>query len=396
MSKIDSNFTPKTAVILVACDNPSDANQIKQTLNNEFDKVFISTNPNAQAHDFESHRPSVLVLAFNSLEKAERYYLGLYRLCPALQQMSHRTIILCNKDDVGKVYGLCKKNYFDDYVMYWPMTFDMTRLAMAVHHALRELAMSGESGPSKVKFASQARRLGEMEAIMAQSLTAGTQHIVLADRAMTQAEQEIGIALDGLLQRLTDGTLPEAVSSTNAQALHHEIARIKRDDVMQSLRTAAHATLPIKTWANDVRLAGAPVAAAAKALNAMAEQVQPTVLVVDDNEFQCKIVAQLLAGNNYQLRFATSGADALGLLRKYQPDLILMDVQMQDLNGIEATRRIKAVPRLADIPVIMMTGQSDRAVVAESLKAGAIGFVVKPLVRENLLLKMAQALQQVV
>jgi len=52
------------------------------------------------------------------------------------------------------------------------------------------------------------------------------------------------------------------------------------------------------------------------------------------------------------------------------------------------------VSRLADIPVIMITSQSDRAVVAESLKAGAIGFVVKPLVRENLLLKMAKALNE--
>ena len=394
MTKVNSNFTPKTAVILVACDNPSDANQIKKTLNDEFDKVFISVDPDAQAYDFESYRPAILVLAFNSLEKAERYYLGLCRLCPALQQMSYRTIILCNKDDVGKVYGLCKKNYFDDYVVYWSSPIDTTRLGMAVHHALHELATLSESGPSKVKFASQARRLGEMQAILEQSLKAGTQHIVWVDRAMTQAEQEIGVALDGLSKRLTDGTLPEAVSSNNAQALYHEIARIKRDNVMQSLRAAANATLTIKTWINDMRLAGAPVAAVTKALNAMAERVQATVLVVDDNEFQCKVVAQLLACDNYQLRFATSGADALGLLRKSQPDLILMDVQMPDMNGIEVIRRIKAVSRLADIPVIMITSQSDRAVVAESLKAGAIGFVVKPLVRENLLLKMAQALHR--
>jgi len=307
--------------------------------------------------------------------------------------VTHRTIILCNKDDVTKVYGLCKKNYFDDYVMYWPMTYDMTRLDMAVHHALRELTTLSESGPSKVEFANQARRLGEVEALLAQSLTAGPQHIVLADRAMAQAEQEIGVALDGLSNRLTDGTLPEAVSSHNAQALQHEIARVKRDEVLHSLRAAAHATRPVKTWANDVKLAGVPVAAAAKALNALAEQVRPTVLVVDDDELQRNIVARLLADTNCQLLFANGGADALGLLRKSRPDLILMDVQMPELNGIEATRRIKAVPRLANVPVIMVTGQSDRAVVAESLKAGAIGFIVKPLVRENLLSKVLQALR---
>jgi CheY-like chemotaxis protein len=124
----------------------------------------------------------------------------------------------------------------------------------------------------------------------------------------------------------------------------------------------------------------------------MAEQVHPTVLVVDDDEFQHKIVSRLMADVNYKLLFAACGLDALGLLRKSKPDLILMDVQMPELDGIETTRRIKAVPRLAAIPVIMMTGQSDRAVVSESLKAGAIGFVVKPLVRQSLLSKVAQAL----
>ncbi len=392
MHNLHSKYSPKMAVILVASDNPSEAKQIKNTLNGEFDKVYISTEMDAEARDFEMHRPSVVVIAFNSLEKAERYYLGLYRLCPALQEVAHRTVILCNKDDVTKVYGLCKKNYFDDYVLYWPMTFDMTRLGMSVHHALRELVTLGESGPTKMEFVSQARRLGEMEAILEQSLSDGTKHIAKADRAMTQAGEEIGVALDALSIRLTDGTLTEAGSISKAQALHKEIARIKRDDVMQSLRTAVHAASPIKTWANGVRLASEPVSAAAKALSVMAEQVPTTVLVVDDDEFQRKIVARLFVDFNYELLFAVSGLDALDLLRKSKPDLILMDVQMPELDGIETTRRIKAVPRLASIPVIMMTGQSDRAVVSESLKAGAIGFVVKPLVRESLLGKVAQAL----
>lgn len=110
------------------------------------------------------------MLAFNTLEKAERYYLGLYRLCPLVQQHIHRTIILCNKDEVRRVYELCRKNYFDDYVLFWPMTYDMSRLAMAVHHALRELATLKDGGPSVAEFATQARRLGELEGLLDERL----------------------------------------------------------------------------------------------------------------------------------------------------------------------------------------------------------------------------------
>lgn len=121
------------------------------------------------------------MLTFDNLEKAERYYLGLYRLCPMVQQHIHRTVILCNKDEVKRVCQLCMKNYFDDYVLFWPMTYDMSRLAMAVHHALRELA---------------------------------------ADQAMAQAEQDMGTALDGFSQRLIDGALPNVVTVKNATSLH--------------------------------------------------------------------------------------------------------------------------------------------------------------------------------
>ena len=167
--------TPDAVTLLVATDNVTDAALVKNLLEKELAKVaklVVSTNPDAAAMDFERLRPDVLVLAFDNLEKAERYYLGLYRLCPMVQQHIHRTVILCNKDEVKRVYELCMKNYFDDYVLFWPMTYDMSRLAMAVHHALRELAAvkDGDSGPSLLEFAAQAisarlaRRIGSRPA----------------------------------------------------------------------------------------------------------------------------------------------------------------------------------------------------------------------------------------
>ena len=162
------------------------------------------------------------MLTFDNLEKAERYYLGLYRLCPMVQQHIHRTVILCNKDEVKRVCQLCMKNYFDDYVLFWAMTYDMSRLAMAVQHALRELAAikDGGSGPSLVEFAAQARRLLALEGLLEQRLAEGGLHLAAADQAMAQAEQDMGTALDGFSQRLIDGALPNVVTVKNATSLH--------------------------------------------------------------------------------------------------------------------------------------------------------------------------------
>jgi DNA-binding response OmpR family regulator len=70
-----------------------------------------------------------------------------------------------------------------------------------------------------------------------------------------------------------------------------------------------------------------------------------------------------------------------------------MDLMMPDVDGIDATRRLKAIPALANLPVMIMTGKSEGDIVIKSLQAGAIDFVVKPVEREILIGKVAQILR---
>ena len=369
------------ALILIATDNVTDAALVKKHLDTEFGNVVTSTDPDKAVADFELHLPEVLMLAFNSMGKSERYYLELYRCSRKIHTQPHRTVILCGKDEVKHVYELCKKELFDDYILFWPMTHDTTRLLMAVHHALRDMDAGGAGGPSAAEFAAQARRLAELETMLERQMTRGGQHIEATGRAMAQAEQKIGAALDGFSSRLTQDDLKD------------EISRLKRDDVRQQFSIAAESVKPLKQWTQDFRLECAPQVASARALNEMAGRIQPVVLVVDDDEFQHKIAGKILEGRNYHLVFASGGIEALKVLRKTHPDLILMDVMMPDMNGLEVVRYIKSAPQLAGIPIIMVTGKSGKNIVIESLQAGAAGFVVKPFDRDTLLDKVAQVLR---
>mgnify|MGYP006190124969 CR=1 FL=1 len=116
------------------------------------------------------------------------------------------------------------------------------------------------------------------------------------------------------------------------------------------------------------------------------------ILVVDDDSFQCKLLERLLGNAGYETIVACSGAEALALLGRQHPDLILMDVALPDLNGVEITQRLKANPGTAAIPIMMITGHSERQVLAASLKAGAVDFLVKPFDREVLLQKITHHL----
>lgn len=364
--------------IMVVTEVVADAALIMSLLRKEFENVVTSTDAQRAVEDFEAQRPTVLILAFNTLEKAERYYLGLYRLSPRAQVLPHRTLILCNKDELRRVYELCKKRYFDDYILFWPMRHDAQRLPLAVHQALRQIAEAGAGAPGVREFAAQARRIASLEALLEQSLARGGERVEAASQSLARAERDIGAALDGFSRRLAEGGHADLVEVRDRAGLEREIGRLKRDEVDRHLRSAAAAVQPVRQWVGAVKEELAPQLESARALGALAESVPPVVLVVDDDVFQHQLLAKMLAETNLKLHFVVSGSEALDSLHRWRPDLILMDVMLPDIDGVEATRRLKSVEQFADVPVIMITGQSGKDVVVDSLKAGAADFVVKP------------------
>lgn len=376
--------TPDPApIVLIASDVPTDANLVAKMLREEFEKVVISTDADQAAQDFERHQPDVLILAFNGLEKAERYYLGLYRQCQSIHHRPHRTLILCNKDDIRRVYESCRKEYLDDYMLFWPLTFDTPRLPMAVHQALKALG-AVQDDILKRQLASQARRIAELEDVLKQSLAQGDSRIHQADQKLKRAGLEINAALDRFSHRLIDEHLAGAVEVRDVGRLQDELGRLKEDEVRKQLVEVGEAVAPMRGWVTQFRQEVTPFLETAHAMQSAANRILPRVLVVDDDAFQRKLAGQALGNTFYELVFADSGAAALGMLRKIQPDIILLDFELPDINGIEVTRRIRATPQMTGLPIVMLTGHRTREVVIGSVQAGANDFVIKPINADDL------------
>jgi two-component system cell cycle response regulator DivK len=103
------------------------------------------------------------------------------------------------------------------------------------------------------------------------------------------------------------------------------------------------------------------------------------ILVVEDNMDTYELMRIILELNGYETFLAMNGRDGVNAARKQNPDLILMDLAMPEMDGWEATRRIKKDPKTASIPLIAVTahalpGERDRA-----LKAGCDDYIIKPM-----------------
>lgn len=105
---------------------------------------------------------------------------------------------------------------------------------------------------------------------------------------------------------------------------------------------------------------------------------KPRLLVVDDEPANVQVLYQALAAE-HQVLVATHGEQALRLAHDKQPELILLDVVMPDMDGHEVCRRLKADPATRDIPVIFVTAHSDESEETRALDAGAVDFIAKPV-----------------
>ncbi|OLP16704.1 GGDEF domain-containing response regulator [Leptolyngbya sp. 'hensonii'] len=105
----------------------------------------------------------------------------------------------------------------------------------------------------------------------------------------------------------------------------------------------------------------------------------PSVLVIDDEPDNLDVIEALLFGFGYELHYAPNGQSAIASLDLFQPDVILLDVMMPGMNGIEVCRRIKAMPKWESVPIIMVTALSSKEDLARCLSAGADDFISKPV-----------------
>ena len=103
------------------------------------------------------------------------------------------------------------------------------------------------------------------------------------------------------------------------------------------------------------------------------------LLIVDDNPSNLKLLRALLSAEGFQVRTASNADEAMQALAQGRPDLVLTDVQMPGMDGLEFTRRLKADPLTHDVPVVAITAYAMSGDEAKAIEAGCDAYVSKPI-----------------
>jgi len=117
----------------------------------------------------------------------------------------------------------------------------------------------------------------------------------------------------------------------------------------------------------------------------MADDKSQTVLVVEDNELNMKLFHDLLEAHGYAILQTRDGMEALKMARDHHPDLILMDIQLPEVSGLEVTKWIKEDDTLKDIPVVAVTAFAMKGDEEKIREGGCEAYIAKPISVANFL-----------
>jgi DNA-binding NtrC family response regulator len=377
--------------ILLIGDERELTEDVSSMLGLGFCGVAIAHGVDEALKQIKSKTPRILVFASASIVDAERVYLEILRKVVEFQATPHYTIITCKGTEVETAYDLCRRNVFDDYVVVRPL-YDRYRLATAVQSVIRLKDGMDQLAAVSHSIGMKGLKIDEFSGAMEQQLAQ-------AQRLNATVQADAGRAQDRIVGRIAEiGTEFYRTAASRLAPEQVEETRRKFQDVARSAiqPELAHAfgntAASLGQWTASFAKELAKGQSAIKAIVDQAAELRAPIIVIDDDPVYCDVVAATLEDAGFRAYGVGSIAEALRAFSEERYCCALVDFELPDGVGVELISCLWSMDAYRTLPVVLMTGHSERRVVEGALAAGIRHFIVKPAQRETIIGKVHDAL----
>ncbi|MGJ8693655.1 MAG: response regulator [Thalassotalea sp.] len=416
-----SNRHPQVVMIF---EKEEDISGVSAIISNNIEE-YRAVPLNDDTNDFlDESKPSILIFALSSVDKCIEYYSEL--LAEKRLITPHFAILLCRNRESALAFRCCMKGLFDNYFIFQPL-FEKLRLLMIIQNGLVQCNLKGSieefNHTTFEQFDDDLKKLIDQSSHCKRQLLDKIDNSKEQLSQVTAVEDDVEQPVEQTAETESNteqlGTEPEDLLSAIKQncvtpLLKHLEEDIKNslDDIIQQL---LEQQLAIKTAATKSKglihhvpsIKNREKIKAGLIVDQDNEHIEPEiiepeaseqksnknkVLIVEDNALYREMLSSVLAKENFEITEAEDGLRALSIIKDNSFDLIIMDLYMPNLDGLNATKQIRQLSGGVDIPVIALTGNKNKENVKKWAHYGLKGYILKPSNKEQILKTVKAAL----
>jgi CheY-like chemotaxis protein len=375
---------------MIVAAKPQDDKVLREVLSDEFPKLIFCNDQEKALDVFVDIAPAVLVLAFEHIEQAESFYLRLFRTREKAFIVKHQSIVLCDQREAEAIYKLCNRDIFDDYLIFRPLQ-DPFRLKLSISQAFKRRTEKQRAGHSNLALNDYKEEVEKLDSFLQGSMEEGRQ---LHNIDLQQLTNSLHERINRIRDDLVSGAMGDGVKVIDQSTARSQFNKLIETHVSSSPSAEQlKYSLAMKSWLDNVENGYK------EKLTPVVNQVQTMtkeqsyILVVEDDEFTQGVYTHILQKAGYRVKIAEDVTKAMLVINNESPSLIFMDYILPGIDGLELTRTLQCDPENQNIPIVVSTGKNIGSILKESLRAGAVGFMVKPVTEKGVLEKINKYLE---
>ncbi len=403
------NIASRHPQVVMIFDQEEDIHGAVEILSAQFDQ-YRAIAMNAETTNFlMATKPAVVLFALKSVAKSIEYYAKLVEQSKLVHP--HYSVVLCSNKESAVAFRCCMKGLFDNYFVHQPL-YEKYRLVMIVHNGIARSSFGNKVNEfNEENFEEMDEKLVQLinegsdckKALLAKVEQSREDIIKVTENYQPQPEQQklspqellaqvtqehvkpllsilendIRSGIDNMITQMMEAQTSVKEQENKAKGLVTHVPFIKekqRDNEAKNMETSLE-----DDSAAEALLAKNPLVKDAETNS------QNRILVVEDNALYRDMLVNVLSKENFVIDEAEDGLCALKKIRQFDFDLIIMDLFMPKLDGLNVTKKIRQASGGKDIPVIALTGNKNKDLIRKWAAFGLKGYIIKPSTKEEIL-----------
>jgi len=376
------NQQPRVVMLYDNVDDIRGASQIVSTFGDEYRAVVMSQQ---ETGFLIRTKPVVLLMALSSVERAVEYYSDLME--KKHLSYPHYIIILCANREEHIAFQSCMIGLFDEYFVYQPL-YEKLRLVMMVQRGLEVCGVEREEqkfddsivDPIEELLLEKIEEAGDHKALEIESISPINirleRHKLLRGEETAVPSGDNDVENSKTMLESLEPAIKNSIKELIKTLYLHRSGIKEEEQALSNVSACKGDSTEFFDFADDDGFEQ----------HDMENVPEPhRVLVVEDNELYRDMLVSVLRGEGFDVDEAHDGAIALDKVKDSEYDVILMDLFMPKLDGLNATKQLRKLSKRKDMPIIALTGNTNKDVIRKWASYGLKGYIIKPSNREQII-----------